>query len=729
MMKHQTECAKEGLEKLEANRGMVTNKHKAAKVQYVKDKTKTEQCYLTLVQIEASKATKGDNEDESHIPTSQQEQVRFDAQAKFDAAKHTKMKIVNQKWQGAQQAHEQYQHQITDLEAQVRWFPSMKNSLVGFLSDNLPDRDCMIFGGHFCEESEMDTAGAINAAKDSHSSNNIEHDARIIIAGIPGLPKETPMGVLRTLAADQLESHVKTPATKAVEWALAKMWFFVDIPVNFLISALSSAVGAVPFVGGILATIVTMALMYVYDQVKMIVDDVFNGMVETVLDFFIDNALDLAFGTTEYKWTASGITVAKNLPSLQETMTEDTKAGSTLTDDQLDAINGWPGGLTQAIFPSEWITPVEKGRLGSLANQNIQGALTNGISTAANYGVDHLGNKGSGSDVAVGQASYDELHKGQYCDADTKDIEIYPQASVQDCANEVVADKDCGNQFQFNDKTPSCQCLLKGKECELNANADYDAYHIASSEDTFSESWLEGLPTWFTTAAEVVGKSKEEYLEDIGKVPHLCGSDISISEHNGFCQKTGSSTVMDFGHCMNAALKKTLEPDATTNSFAFTEYDSEKGNTVLVPINSKPQKYVCILYKCTELKTQHEEKWKVYSLLCPGAASLLQQATKEQAGLVAVPSEAELKKLLGHEDPDYNKFRKSLPPKAKGGDSPDDSGCANAQCKQSKSEIVDVAIGEAEEARSREAQKAEMKAETIQDISFDYSAAMGGDTI
>jgi hypothetical protein len=781
MANAQTHCTEIEVDTLNKAKPQMEIKFSKAQEEYEKAKTKTEQCYLALVQIEAAKATKeGNDASKGGIPTDPEEARRYEAEARYDAAKHTKMTTVNRKWMKAEQDFEQYENRISDLEAQVKWFPSMKASLISFLLEGLPDAKCLM-SENWCEGATSLNDAGIRQQKaredEAAGGASLTTDVHHVVVGF--LPETTPRTMLRTIAAEQLELRVKTPVLGTVTSLLDHAWSMVDILVNAAIATLSSLVGAVPFVGGVLSTIVTMAMMYVYDSLKRTVNLIINGMVTSLLDKFINGALDLAFGTARYAWTANGAEITQLSNSLKAVTPEQPKAKlpscqggklpscsdcqvacgdavragcaescfDVVTPEQLAVLTARPGGLIQAVFPSNLIEAViPEGDmlglpLGDMQDMSVQkiGSKVRGL--ADDDMAMQFEKEGS---MDLGEADYHEYQTDAYCEG-TIPLEFLVPFTVQECANKVVRDTRCGKYFNFvADSLSGCQCVpingdsTKAAVCAEkpigDGNPKTDIYIL--DDEQWRDSWAEGLPAWFSSASEIFGKEPKDLLEKMEKVPRHCAEDTIIDEHNRECERIPelSFSAMSFGVCMNAAIKCWLNEPAGCSMNAFN-YMAFK-NTIKHEVETGDQASTknCIMYHCKAgLKTQKDDTtkgWTVYSTnaLCPAPdLGLLQQGAKTvQTGLLHVPDKDELDTIFQKDlaadtkAQKFEKWEKSLPKKEER-DSINDV---------VKLEVQDVAIGEAEEARDREAQKAERKAEVIQGISSDYSAAMGGgDTV
>jgi hypothetical protein len=806
MLEAQTKCAEAQLELLNSHRAEWESKYKQAQKTFKEDKTKVKQCYLTMLQVEASKVSQPmDNSGERHVPTREENADRYSQQAKFDAAQSNIMKGINGKWHAAEQAWEQYEKEISDLESQVNWLPSMKNALISFLMKSLPSTDCMIFNSHCPGEEELSVEEATAKQRDARDpgENSFEWDTRRILTGF--LPAATPRNLLRTNAASQLDLHVKGPLMDRVSSLMGKAWDTVDMFVNPLISVLSSLVGSVPFVGGVLATIVTMALMFVYGQIKAVVDGLVEGLVESVINFFIDEVLDFSFGPVEYRWTQRGINTIKLLPEfgyfLKNADDTEAKAGDKLTEDQIGVLETHPGGLTNAIFPEDLIecVPLEGDDMLSKATNGMAddtlrdtGRNTRGIRTytGKSYNTHEVGSR------VLGEADYHEDQVGAYCAGDTISLSGITIPTVQECANQVATDARCDVKFMANPEEKlanSCHCVPKGGACEEVQQADHLSIYVLD-DDQFRESWLEGLPAWFDEAAAGFGMDydwhgKKDLLEQMNKVPHPCGADIAVKEQGTCGIRFQAEVALTLGKCMNKAIKAMLEdpPDTSVNTFSFTPYTNvhsveDQGQAAtsatgeLVPLEAHTHN--CILYKCQKkgdsdelaLQTQKDEGWTVYSTTCDAPPNdeqllLFQKGDKQQIGSrdVPVPSAADLKRLLefgvskdadedsAEDSEDWKKLRENARKKSEENQlSSKVSGFAKmtdpdpdawkkssaklkeeatkgtAQSQVSTDQMKDVAISQAEEARDREAKRSDMKAETIQDISNDYSEAMGG---
>lgn len=77
-------------------------------------------------------------------------------------------------------------------------------------------------------------------------------------------------------------------------------------------------------------------------------------------------------------------------------------------------------------------------------------------------------------------AGYKIIQHAKEC---TNNVKSFPRGSLQECANAVARDPDCGFQFERHRSNRRCSCIAPHSNCALHSDAHVDRYSVTSHKN------------------------------------------------------------------------------------------------------------------------------------------------------------------------------------------------------------------------------------------------------
>lgn len=317
----EVEKAKETLKKLtkkgadgKSEEDRTKKAFKESKKTYKSSKTKLEQCNLVQTQLlDNDLILEGNNE--------QAEVNRLRHRQKLQSARFLILEETEILWEIAQEQYESFEKKLSDARSAKRWLPIMKGPVVSFMKDSMPGPNCILYND--CAMGALKRSGAwdndeIGKGQAAGSSmrvlentenrssmvsgedNSMLYMAKTLIDNF-GNYKENAGNMARTIVKDaisfQIDYTIRAEAQTRTEELLALMWSHAEIGVQAFQAAAAGLIGAIPFVGGFLASLVSWLIQWAYMIIQRTVNGLVKNLVTNIVDLFKEKIATLIANT------------------------------------------------------------------------------------------------------------------------------------------------------------------------------------------------------------------------------------------------------------------------------------------------------------------------------------------------------------------------------------------------------------------------------------------------